>query len=219
MNINEAVAARHSVRQYQDKPIEEDKLHGLREAVEECNRKGNLHIQLVSGDKRAFDGLMAHYGKFSGVQNYLALVGPKGGDLNERLGYYGEHLVLLAQTLGLNSCWVGLTFGKTKAVNVGKGERFSAAISLGYGVTQGVQHPMRPIETFAKTDAAPDWFRRGVECAMLAPTAMNQQKFRFALLPDGSVQATTRFGSFAQMDLGIAKYHFELGAGQQVTWK
>jgi hypothetical protein len=37
------------------------------------------------------------------------LIRKKSDDLDEKVGYWGEQLVLLAQTLGLNTCWVGLS--------------------------------------------------------------------------------------------------------------
>ena len=107
MNLQEAIKARHSVRQYIDKPIEAEKIEQLQACIAECNREGGLHIQLVTNEPKAFAKGMAKYGKFSGISNYIAMICKKGDDIT--LGYYGEKVVLLAQTLGLNTCWVGLT--------------------------------------------------------------------------------------------------------------
>ena len=223
MTIQEAIAARHSVRQYLEKPIEPSIIKRLNEEVALCNQEGGLHIQLVTNEPKAFSGSgLFAYGKFSGVSNYLAMVGPKGAD--EAIGYYGERLVLLAQMLGLNSCWVGLTFKKQPdQYTVAEGEKLHCVISLGYGATQGVQHPMRPIGHFVKVAGEmPDWFRRGMEAVLLAPTAVNQQKFEFELLDAHTVAARARFTlvGYGKMDLGIAKYHFEVAAGKEnFSWK
>ncbi len=216
MNEIEAMAARHSVRQYTDRPIETEKVAALEQEIAACNRAGGLHIQLVTDEPRAFDGFLAHYGKFSGVRNYIAMIGPKGPDLEERCGYYGERLVLLAQQLGLNTCWVAMTYRKVKtAFRLGPGETLCIVIALGYGQTQGTAHQSRPAERVMRTDGpAPEWFRKGVEAALLAPTAMNQQKFSFQLR-DGAVTARAGIGFYTKIDLGIAKYHFELGAGKE----
>lgn len=157
----------------------------------------------------------SHYGKFSGVQNYIALVGPKGPALDEKYGYYGERLVLLAQTLGLNTCWVAMTYQKIPGVfQVSPGEKLTVVIALGYGQTQGVSHKSKAVDEVAKAeDGMPDWFRSGVEAALLAPTAMNQQKFTFAL-HGGQVSARAGMSFYSKVDLGIVKYHFELGAGK-----
>ena len=222
MTLNEAIAARHSVRRYIEKPIEAEIIKRLNDEIALCNQEGGLHIQLVTDEPKAFSSKLATYGKFSGVSNYLAMVGPKGAD--EAIGYYGERLVLLAQTLGLNSCWVGLSFTKQPdRYKVGAGEKLHCVISIGYGATQGVQHPMRPMEKFVKVHGEmPAWFRKGMEAVLLAPTAVNQQKFEFELIDDHTVTARARFTliGYGQMDLGIAKYHFEVAAGKEnFNWK
>ena len=66
MTLLEAIQSRHSVRKYIDKPIEENLVRILQEKVSEVNEKGNLHIQLVTNEPKAFKGKMA-YGTFSGV--------------------------------------------------------------------------------------------------------------------------------------------------------
>lgn len=209
----DTVKARHSVRQYTDQPIANEIVTALQDRIKAINAESGLHLQLVINEPQAFDSFMAHYGKFSGVSNYLALIG-SGDRLDERCGYYGEQIVLLAQQLGLNSCWVGMTFKKVvSALDIRRGEKLTAVVALGYGKTQGVSHKVKTIsEVSSCPGAMPDWFRQGVECALLAPTAMNKQKFRFELLGD-KVRATTSWGPFTKVDLGIVKYHFELGAG------
>ena len=222
MTLQEAMTARHSVRQYLDKPIEAEKIEELKALIDECNRKGGTHLQLVTNEPKAFTGGMAKYGKFSGVSNYIAVVGKKGDDTN--LGYWGEKVVLRAQMLGLNTCWVGLTFSKQPdAYQVLDGEKLVCVIALGYGANAGVQHKLKPIEDFAVVSGPmPEWFRKGMEAAMLAPTAVNQQKFRFLLRDGNRVEAQARFSiiGYAKIDLGIAKYHFEVGAGKEnFAWK
>lgn len=213
ISLQEAVRVRHSVRQYTDQPIDNETIAVLQEKIQVLNAESGLHIQLVTNEPQAFDSFMAHYGKFSGVRNYFALIG-SGDNLDEQCGYYGEQLVLLAQQLGLNTCWVGMTFKKVvKALDMRKGEKLAAVIALGYGQTQGVPHKSKTVSEVASWQGdMPDWFRRGVECALLAPTATNQQKFRFELAGN-KVRVTTAWGFFAKMDLGIVKYHFEVGAG------
>ncbi len=213
ITIEEAMKERHSVRQYDDRELPAEAVAALREKMEEVNRVGGLRIQLVVNEPKAFDGTMAHYGKFSGVRNYFALVGPK--DKAEQCGYYGEQLVLLAQQLGLNTCWVALTFSKIKtAYTVGAGEKLHLVIALGYGLKQGVAHTSKPMEKLCSVPGEmPEWFKKGMEAAMLAPTAINQQKFLFTL-GDSGVSSKAGMGMYTSIDLGIAKCHFELGAGK-----
>lgn len=215
MDVSEAMKARHSVRQYTDKPLEDDVITALKQEIAACNEEGGLHIQLVVNEPKAFDGFMAHYGKFSGVTNYIALIGKKGSDLDEKCGYYGERLVLLAQQLGLNTCWVAMTYSKIKtAFEIGKGEKLCVVIALGYGKTQGTAHKSKPAsDVITAQEPLPKWFQDGVEAALLAPTAMNQQKFKLTL--NGSrVSIKAGIGFYAKVDLGIVRYHFEIGAGK-----
>lgn len=222
MTLQEAIVARHSVRRYIEKPIEAEVVKRLNDEIALCNQEGGLHIQLVTDEPKAFTGGMVKYGSFKGVRNYLAMVAPKGAD--EKVGYYGERIVLLAQTLGLNSCWVGMSVGKQPdRYVIADGEKLHCVVALGYGATQGVQHPMRPMEKFIKTNGTmPDWFRRGMEAAILAPTAVHQQKFEFELVDDHTVAARARFSmvGWAKLDLGIVKYNFEVAAGKEnFNWK
>lgn len=215
MDLKEAMQARHSVRQYKDRPLSVEVIAALQDEIAACNRESGLHIQLVTNEPRAFDGFMAHYGKFSGVTSYLALIGKKGPELDEKCGYFGQRLVLKAQQLGLNTCWVAMSYTKIKtAFTVDKGEKLCVVIALGYGATQGIPHKSKPFSEVAKADGPmPDWFKNGVEAALLAPTAMNQQKFLFTL-SGNKVSAKAGMGFYTKLDLGIVKYHFELGAGK-----
>ena len=221
MTLQEAITARHSVRKYIDKEIPADIVTALQDKIAEYNKVGNLNIQLVLNETRAFTGMLS-YGSFSGVRNYFVMVGKKGADLDERVGYYGEQLVLLAQTLGLNTCWVGLSYRKVpEAYNVGKDEKLVCMIALGYGETQGVPHKIKSVEDVSNaSDITPSWFRKGVEAALLAPTAVNQQKFSFEYvgMNNNRHQLRAKKGvsmiGYTLMDLGIAKCHFEIGAGK-----
>ena len=215
MELWEIMKQRHSVRQYTDRAIEPEKRAVLDALADQINRKAGLSIQIVYDDPKCFDSFMAHYGKFTGVRSYIALIGKKSPKPDETLGYYGEELVLKAQELGLNTCWVALTHGKSKAV-VGKGEKEVCLIALGYGETQGVTHKNKPLSELCNcSDSMPEWFQSGMNAALLAPTAMNQQKFRFELLPDGNVKATCGSGFYAKLDFGIVKYHFEVVSGKK----
>ncbi len=232
MTLREAIDARHSVRAYKNQPLTEDIVKTLEEQITICNKKGKLHIQLILNEPKAFQGTLAKYGKFRNVSNYIVMAGQTSNDLDERIGYYGEHLVLLAQTLGLNTCWVGLSYSKISGTyTLANDEKIGCYIALGYGETQGVSHKIKTIEQVSRSvfkptepnelasDVTPSWFRNGVEAALLAPTAVNQQKFSFEYLGMSNnrhqVRAKRGFSiiGYTKMDLGIAKYHFEIGAG------
>ena len=217
MEIIELMKERHSVRQYTDKKIEKEKREVLNALIAKINQKAGLHIQIIYDEPKCFNSMMAHYGKFDGVNNYIALVGEKSKS-DESLGYYGEQIVLKAQELGLNTCWVAMTHGKSKA-QIDKGEKLVCLISLGYGKTAGAAHKSKRLSEVCnyKKDM-PECFLSGMEAALLAPTAMNRQKFYFELLPDNSIKITCGKGLYTKLDLGIVKYHFEVVSGK-VNWR
>ena len=215
-NAMELIRARHSVRGYLDKKIPEDIREKLDAFAAELNGQSGLHIQILYDEPSCFSSRMAKYGRFENCANYIAMVGRKAPDLEERCGYYGEKLVLKAQELGLNTCWAALTHGKSLA-QLADGETEVILIALGYGKTQGKAHRGKDFAAVTVGNGAcPDWFRRGVEAALLAPTAVNQQKFRFELRDGDKVRAKAGLiGSCLKIDLGIVKCHFELGAGKE----
>ena len=215
MTVTEAIVSRHSVRKYLDKPIAEAEREQLDALTAECNAEGDLHIQMIYDDSECFPSLLAHYGMFRNAKNYIALVGKSSmPDLRGVCGYYGQRLVLAAQRMGLNTCWIGGSYKKKKTgAEIGPDEELVCIIAIGYGETQGNPHSSKFYDEVAKPSDAPEWFKAGVEAALLAPTALNQQKFTFTY-KNGKVLAKTKFGTCVKTDLGIVKYHFELGAGK-----
>ena len=218
MDIREAIKARHSVRQYKDMAIDPALVEKLNEEIAKCNEESGLRIQLILEDPECFNTLMAHYGKFRNADNYIAIVGKKDlPDAEEKCGYYGERLVLLAQQLGLNTCWVAGSYGKGKCkADRAAGEKILCVISIGYGETEGVKHKSKPSSRLCdvKEEDMPVWFKNGLKAAMMAPTAINQQQF-FITLQDGEPLIKAKIGPYSRIDLGIVKYHFEVVSGHK----
>ena len=212
MDIIQAIQGRHSVRRYKTQCIQQDIVDVLQAEIDDCNQEGQLHIQLILQQPGAFSQFFVHYGRFKNVQNYIALVGKRNDSLEERLGYYGERIVLKAQQLGLNTCWVAATYSSKKVVcQIDHDEQMICIIAIGYGDKSGKPHKSKPMDSLYECiDERPDWFLSGMEAMMLAPTAMNQQKF-FVTFKNNKVEIMTQ-GSYANIDRGILKYHFEQGA-------
>ena len=220
MDLKEAMEARHAVREYTDAPIEDEKVKLLQDEIDRINKEGDLNVQLFTDEPAAFDPETLIFGKIKNVKNYIAMIGKNGDDLEERVGYYGEQLVLFAQQQGLNTCWVGTTYKKMhKLMNLREDDRIVLVIAIGYGTDSGVPHtsksPAAVIRGCTDISELPEWFINGVNAALLAPTAVNQQRFSFRLTEDGKVLADPGRAFFNKIDLGIAKYHFEIGAGKE----
>ena len=218
MTLSEAIDARHSVRVYKKTPIPEEIRSQLNTFITECNKDSNLHMSIQYDDPSGFDSRLAHYGSFRNVENYIVLAGEKGEDFDFLCGYYGEKVVLFAQTLGLNTCWTALTFNKKKVKElIAPGETLCMVIALGYGETQGHGRKSKSIEDVVLSKGTmPDWFSKGVEAALKAPTAVNQQKFAFGMKDGEPAVKVKGLGVHTKVDLGIVAYHFELGSGRKV---
>lgn len=233
MTLHEAILARHSVRKYNDKPVPEHILKLLHEKISKINAEAGLHIQLVTGEPKSFKGINS-YGMFSGVRNYFVVAGSRKlapdstcpiEDLSERAGYYGEQLVLLCQQSGLNTCWAGATYRKIPGTfTLEKDEHIVCYIAVGYGEDQGKERKRKsPEEVSDVSDITPPWYRAGIEAAILAPTAVNQQKFQIRFVSGNdaegkcriSIRPTFSLAGYTKVDLGIVKYHFETGAGTE----
>lgn len=219
MDEYEAARQRHTVRHYTDQPISEEHVKAINSAIAEINSEGNLNAVLVLDEPKAFNTIPLRMIGFSNAVNYIAMIGPVDDTLNERCGYYGERLVLLAQSLGLRTCWALLCSKKYAKQYVGEGQRFVIGISIGYGSTDGKPHKDRPIEDLGYREDAPEWFRKGIESVMLAPSGRNVQPISYEY--DGDVVTAKHKGSnLTRIDCGIARYHFELGAGKgNFRWK
>lgn len=209
----EAIRSRHSVRAYQNRKIEKEKVDRIRTLIREVNEEGNLHLQLVEDAGRTFNRILSKAMGLGSAPSVIACVGPDDGTLENRVGYYGEKVVLAAQCMGLNTCWAG-TFNKNGVpAEIRTGERLVIVIAIGYGENQGKQRKSKTLGQVSKTPGErPDWFDFGVEMALLAPTAINQQSFEIRLNEDNSVDFTDKGGPFSKVDLGIVKYNFTVGA-------
>ncbi|MBQ9680186.1 MAG: nitroreductase [Ruminococcus sp.] len=210
----QAIQARHSVRAYQDKKIEAEKAEALRELLDRLNKEYDLHMQLIEDVGGVFSGVVSKICGWSHVPSYIAMVGKDSESLDELCGYVGERVVLEAQKLGLNTCWAGIFKRKQATAEIREGERLALVIAIGYGVDSGHSRRSKTLSDVTDVQDMPDWFKAGVEAALLAPTARNQQKFFFTLDGGKPVARVTGNAPFAKLDLGIAKCHFEIGSGR-----
>ena len=209
-----AIPERHSVRKYTGAPIAPEAAGILRGFLEECSSESGLDMMLVEDDPSAFRRFKAKLTGISDVPAYIAIAGPADDPPLEKAGYYGEAAVLLAQTLGLNTCWAMSCSPEHVNSILPEGRKMIIGIAVGYGIDAGKPHKNKPLEKITDTDGMSVWFNKGIAAVMDAPTAMNKQAFRFSA--DGSkVEALNTGGRVNRIDLGIARFHFELGAGTE----
>lgn len=213
MTLQEAMKECHMVRKYKDKEISPDILEKLNTNIQQNNEKYGLAMELRVNDTSAFNAVIKLI-LAKGVKNFLVLSGIDAPDLDEKLGYCGADFMLHAQMLGLNTWWVGGTFNRGKLNADADGNKVIGVIAFGYGESQGKQHKSKTYDDVAVYEGkTPIWFFDGVEAALLAPTALNKQVFSITG-KDGKVKISCNNGIFTGADLGLVKYHFELGAGK-----
>ncbi|WP_205666586.1 nitroreductase family protein [Aminipila luticellarii] len=238
MDYKHAISIRYSCRSYLPDKIEASIVEKLQASITDYNLLSGLNIQLILNNGDAFSGLSKSYGMFSGVNNYIAMIGRSNGiHEKEKIGYYGEKLVLEATEYGLGTCWVAGTYNKDACVcKLGSREEIYCVIPIGYPAVKKsfkdklintvVNTKKKPVKDFFDSkNNIPDWFLEGIKAVQSAPSAVNKQPVKFSFTDDTnetlpSVHAwitSNRYGT-EQIDLGIAKLHFEIGASD-VDWE
>lgn len=218
MTDKEAILARHAVRNYTGKTIEPEKVSLIRRKIEELNSEGGLNLQLIEDAGKTYNKLMNMAMGLGSAPSVIACVGKDAPDLDERVGYYGEKLVLFLQQIGLNTCWAGTFNRKNIGAEVADGERLVISIALGYGKDPGKERKSKtPDQVTEGRPDRPEWFEEGVRMALLAPTAINQQKFVIRLNDNDTVDFIDKGGIYSKVDLGIVKCHFEIGSGIKIN--
>ncbi len=213
MSEIDAIKNRHSVRNYEDTKIEVGKVEKIKAKIEELNKEGNLHLQFMEDAGKTYNKLFNKVAGLGSAPSVIACVGTDDETLEQRVGYFGEKLVLFIQELGLNTCWAGTFNQKNIGAEVKDNERLVISIAVGYGKDKGKPHKSKsPEQVIEAKGDRPYWFNKGVDMALLAPTAINQQKFLIRLNDDESVDFVDKGGIFSQVDLGIVRCHFEIGA-------
>lgn len=226
MDYLSAIDSRCSRRRYTDDSIEEKLAESLRGQLDQYNRESGLHMQLILNDSKAFKGFKVSYGIFKGVRNYIALIGKRNDpDRLEKEGYFGEKIVLEATWMGLATCWIGTSYDKTLCTcKIEPDETLDLVIAVGYSEKKyGFKEKMmsnmmhrntKKLEAIMACDVEPpEWFLKGMDAVKKAPTARNLMPFVFSY-EGGSVSVkATGNHERVMVDIGIAKLHFEIGAG------
>jgi len=234
MTLTEAIDARRSRRKYLADPIEPALRDQLEALAREYGEKANTRMEFVWDDGGAFNGLRKSYGLLTGVRNYAGLIAAKDDPAAaERLGYYGELLMLHAVTMGLGTCWVAGSFDRAACpFALSEGEKLWCTITVGpvrernsprenliYGIThrrtKAIEDMLDIPGMMGAAQTVPDWFMDGMRAVQKAPSGVNRQPVKFSY-KDGVVKACVEGKDW--LDLGIAKLHFELGAGRG-TWE
>ena len=214
MTTREAMYQRHSVRYYTSAKIPSEIVHQLQERTKALNQAYGLSMRLMIEDTHALS-LFAEIFLAKSVRNYWILSAKNQPSADEKLGYCGADLMLYAQSIGLNTWWVGETFNRKAVSNIVGNSKVVGIIAVGYGENPGKPHKSKLFSDVSSYKGEmPNWFRCGVEAALLAPTAMGKQMF-FLRGESKKVSMRCSQSTYANVECGIIKYHFELGAGRE----
>ena len=221
MTLRQAIDNRISRRTFNNEPLNNEQSEILQNAIETVNEKYNLHIQLVIGNSSVFDKMSKSYGMFSGVQNYIAMIG-KTTDENvmEKTGLAGEEIVLTATCIGLGTCWVGGTFDKKSCkCKLNEDEDIFCVIAVGENpdkqtfkeriIRSAIHRSTKKIDELITSDVKlPEWIIECMEAVQKAPSAINKQPVKFVYKNGILTASVDNAANYQGIDLGIAKFHF-----------
>lgn len=229
MTKQDAINIRSARRKYLATPIESSLLDSIKTSMDNYNTQGNIRMEIALASNKQEGGYWQSESTIYGAHNFICLISNGVDKYNlERLGYWGEMLVLDLTTMGLGTCWIGSQQPKTN-IPLSKTENIVCIIAFGYtrkrkSLKELLLHKLshrknKPMhELYTHSDKQPNWFLQGMEAVKKAPSSMNKQPVMFYYNENGYVTAISTNQSMpAALDLGIAKAHFELGVGSG-TW-
>lgn len=224
VSLKKAVNARKAERNFSPVPLTNDAKTIINKWVDDVNYKSGLTIEFIEDNDKIVDN--ESFPRFSNVKSFLVMKGLSSDEnLKEKIGYYGEELVLNIVGIDLGTCWVGGSFHK-ELIDVPEGETLVALILIGntYGLVEGkviTGRDRKPLtERIIAETEYPKWIEYGLESVVAAPSAMNTQKPIVNYSASGEISMsvetddTNPMNAFDLVDLGIAKKHFEVGTGK-----
>lgn len=221
--MRRAIENRISRRKFAKEPVRNPEKKTIIALINELNKASGLAMAFLEDGSHAFQKLRKSYGLFTNVRSVILMKGNKElKDLKERIGYYGEEIVLAITDLGLGTCWVGGTFDKEELI-VDDSEELVCVVLVGKVAAPSLTEKMMRSATHRKVKSMeeriisdqplPQWVQNGMKAVLLAPSAKNTQKAMFKYENNIlSVQIADDY-SLDLIDLGIAKKHFEIEAG------
>ena len=228
MDVIQAIEKRISCRAFVKQPVEDEKFEQIAQEVSAINEESGLHFQLYGPreDGSALDMALNMFA--NNPPAYAALVACKDPLEEEKLGYYGERLVLFTEMLGLSTCWVASTYDSdTTRVELAEGEVLHDVVPIGYApekiplkqrtIRGAIRGRSKKIDELycgpVPLKEAPEWVQACIDAVWKGPSAINEQPVVFVQdTVDGPVRAElvrVKTG-MEYTDLGIAKYHFQV---------
>ena len=202
------IEKRYSVRNYNSKEIEKDKLQRL-EAQLEHNKKGplgsDLRFKII--DAKGYDQAelkkLGTYGLIKGARIFIAGAVKNSETAMEDFGYCMEKNILAATGLGLGTCWLGGSLNRStfaQKLNAETDEIVPAVTPIGYTgekrtftenlirMAAGSKNRKKPEELFfdksVDVPLSPNscgQYSKILAAVRLAPSASNKQPWRIMM--------------------------------------
>lgn len=230
----DAIAVRHSRRNFNGQKIPDDILSNLKAVSESFHAfPGSRVVMMEDTPENLFRGIIGSYGAVSDAPHCIVMIGNMSGShVQEAVGYHGEGLVLEATVNGIDSCWIGGFFREEALgshVDLAPDEQILGTIALGHAreSKSKVEKMMSGLIGSERRKALKDllyipseepkrWMSVALEAARRAPSAVNRQPWRFKIIDNEIGIYCTNNGISKnispRLDCGIAMLHLELGA-------
>jgi hypothetical protein len=230
----QAIPKRVSRRFYDGRPLAPEILEQLRRVCSDFRPFPGARAVLLNNPPSELFRSLGPFGRISRVPCAVVFIGDKSSpDMPVAVGYTGEGIMLEATALGLSTCWVGGFFNPSVAASLAKiaeNETIPAITPIGYtgeestlseklmkGFARGHKRkPLAKLTTEMAESAWPEWTKKALEAARLAPSAVNRQPWRFRIQSDSITvfedRLTPGYNISKRLDCGIAMMHIEAAA-------
>jgi len=231
LNLTEAIDIRVSRRHFSDKSIDANTTNQINSLIAKYNQSGTLNFRLIENAETAFKSFLVAYGKFKGIKNAVALsVNRSTDDYLEKVGYFGEQIVLNMVAMGLDTCWVGVDFNrKSEVFTLQENEELVAVLVFGYAKDTpikietekyGINHRTTlAIEEVTSNDQIlPHHVEEGIVAILKAPSTKNKQPVRVEYKNAQLKLSVNLRRKQNLIELGIAKAHYCVVNGGMFDW-
>lgn len=244
-SIQDMVTKRYSVRTFEKRDIEQEKLDQIMEYAKQIQNPfgPDMRVELIEKETAANGEKLGTYGVIKGAKTFLGVAISGERCAQEAMGYAFEQLVLYITSLGLGTCWLGGTFDRGafgQAMKLQPHELFPIISPIGYPIEQK-RFAEKMFRKAIKADTrmkAEDLFFEGefehpltqdgmgvyaypLEMVRLAPSAVNKQPWRVVKKDNAfhfyekHTMAEAGVIDMQRIDMGIALCHFHLAAQEK----
>ena len=216
-----AILDRESRRDYRKNNLISSEINQIKELIDKANEASGLNFEFLEDGSEAFKGPKAAI--FSNVKSMILCKGdPSIDNFEEKIGYYGEDMVLDITDMKLGTCWVAGTYYPER-IEVPAGEKLVGVITVGKvdkpsikekAIRKALHKNDKLLQERINTNCDMiDWAYIGGNAVIIAPNAANRQRVQMNFIDSDIYLSVPGDAQYDMVDLGIAKRHFEIASG------